>query len=154
VVCPGGNDADLDSVLWVPSGESIKDIDVLSRVEVIDSSFTVDLESVLATSQPQPHEYTERRLDLLHLDVDRTPPNIILTSILKNDSLVFGRATSLLSRKVDQSTTGRNDGSFIHDSVFVQGSNGGISLFRQLGSSETSTRTYLDVNTVEVESSL
>ena len=48
MICPRSNDSDLDPVLWVPTGKSIKDVDVFSRVEVIDSSFTVDLESVLA----------------------------------------------------------------------------------------------------------
>lgn len=48
VVCSRGNDSDLDSVLWVPTGISVKDVDVISCVEVIDSSFTVNLESVLA----------------------------------------------------------------------------------------------------------
>jgi hypothetical protein len=51
VVCSGGNDSDLDPVFWVPAGISVKDIDVLPGVEVINSSFTVDLESVLAAGQ-------------------------------------------------------------------------------------------------------
>lgn len=99
MVCPGGNDSDFDPVLWVPSGKSIKDVDVLSRVEVINCSFTVDLESVLTARQPPVPTATKG--DLLHLDVDGTPPDIILTSILKHDSLVFGRTTSLLSGEVD-----------------------------------------------------
>jgi hypothetical protein len=48
VVGPGSNDSDLDPVLGVPSGETIKDVNVFSGVEVIDSSFTVDLKGVLA----------------------------------------------------------------------------------------------------------
>jgi hypothetical protein len=58
-------------------------------------------------------------MNLLHLDVDGTPPDIILTSILVDDSLIFWRTTSLLSGEVDQSTTGGNDGSFIDDSIFI-----------------------------------
>ena len=48
VVGSRGDDSDLDPVLGVPSGESVKDVDVLSGVQVVDGSFTVDLESVLA----------------------------------------------------------------------------------------------------------
>jgi hypothetical protein len=48
VVSPGGNDSDLDPVLGVPTGETVKHVNVFSGVQVVDSSFTVDLESVLA----------------------------------------------------------------------------------------------------------
>lgn len=48
VVGSRGNDSDLDTVLGVPSGKSVKDIDIVPRVEVVDGSFTVDLKSVLA----------------------------------------------------------------------------------------------------------
>ena len=44
----------------------------------------------------------DRIPDLLHLDVDGTPPDIVFASILVNDSLVLWRTTSLLSGKVDQ----------------------------------------------------
>jgi len=67
-------------------------------------------------------------MNSLHLDVDGTPPDIILTSILVDDSLILWRTTSLLSREVDERSTGRNDGSFIDDSIFVEGSDRGVSL--------------------------
>jgi hypothetical protein len=136
VVCSGSNDSNLDPVLWVPTGETVKDVDVLSCVEVIDSSFTVDLESVLAvyvsTYPGAWYTVLGQRGNSLHLDVDGTPPDIVLTSILKDDSLVFWRTTGLLSGEVDQSTTGRDDGAFVDDGVFVKRSDGCVSLFRQL----------------------
>lgn len=48
VVGSGSNDSDLDSVLGIPAGETIEDIDIFSSIEVVDSSFSVDLESVFA----------------------------------------------------------------------------------------------------------
>ena len=72
-------------------------------------------------------------MNSLHLDVDGTPPDIILTSILVDDSLILLRTTSLLSGEVDKRTTGRNNGSFIDDSVFVEGSDRGVSLIISSG---------------------
>ena len=51
VVSPGGDDSDFDPVLGVPTGETVEHVNVFSGVQVVDSSFTVDLESVLATSR-------------------------------------------------------------------------------------------------------
>ena len=48
VVGSGSDDSDLDSVFWVPTRESVEDVDVFSRVQVVDGPFSVDLESVLA----------------------------------------------------------------------------------------------------------
>lgn len=48
VVGSGSNDSDLDSVFGIPAGETIEDIDIFSSIEVVDSSFSVDLESVFA----------------------------------------------------------------------------------------------------------
>lgn len=87
MVGSGSNDSNFDSVFWIPSSESVKDVDVFSGIQVVDGSFSVDLESVLATSQR--YLQTRRRSDSLHLDIDRTPPNLILASIFKDDSLVF-----------------------------------------------------------------
>lgn len=50
VVGSGSNDPDLDPVLGIPTGETVEDIDIFSGIEVVDSSFSVDLESVLARS--------------------------------------------------------------------------------------------------------
>lgn len=50
VVGSGSNNSDLDPVFGIPTGETVKDIDIFSGVEVVDSSFSVNLESVLARS--------------------------------------------------------------------------------------------------------
>ena len=49
MVGSGSNDSDFDPVFRVPSCESIKDVDVFSCIQIIDSSFSVDLKGVLAT---------------------------------------------------------------------------------------------------------
>jgi hypothetical protein len=43
----GADDANLDAVFGVPSSESIKDVNMVSSVQVIDGTFSVDLEGVL-----------------------------------------------------------------------------------------------------------
>jgi hypothetical protein len=48
MVSPGSDDSDLDPVLWVPTCETIKDVDVFTSVEVVDGTLSVDLESVFA----------------------------------------------------------------------------------------------------------
>ena len=48
VVGSGSDDSDLDSVFWVPTREAVEDVDVFPRVQVVDGTFSVDLESVLA----------------------------------------------------------------------------------------------------------
>ena len=42
------------------------------------------------------------RHTLVHLDVDGAPPNIVFARLFVDDTLVFGTATSFLSRKVDE----------------------------------------------------
>jgi len=49
VIGSTGDDSDLDPILWVPASEPVEDVDILPRVEVINSPFTVDLEGVLAS---------------------------------------------------------------------------------------------------------
>lgn len=87
------DDADLDPVARVPSSIAVKDIDELAGVEVVDRTLAVDLERVL-----------------VHLDVDRAPPDIILGGLLVHDTLVLGRTTGLLAGEVDQSTRRGDDG--------------------------------------------
>jgi hypothetical protein len=103
VVGSGSDNSDLDSVFWVPTRKTVKDVNVFSRVQVVDSTFSVDLEGVFARCQ-----YCRLTLllwiDSLHLDVDGTPPDVVLASIFVDDTLVFWRTTSLLSGEVDQST--------------------------------------------------
>jgi hypothetical protein len=111
VVCSAANYSNFDSVFRIPACKSIKDVDVISSVEVINSSLSVDFKSVL-----------------VHLDVDWSPPNVVFTSFFKDDSLVLGTSASLFTTEVDQSTTARNDGTFLFDGIFVEGCNRGISL--------------------------
>jgi hypothetical protein len=47
---------------------------------------------------------------LVHLDVNRTPPNVILGGLLVYDTLVLGGATRLFAGKVNQ-CAGRGDDS-------------------------------------------
>lgn len=82
------DDSDLDSVLGIPTGETVKDVDVFTGIQVIDGSFTVDLESVL-----------------VHGDVNTTrPPDVVLGGLLVDDSLVLGGSTCLLAGEVDEGT--------------------------------------------------
>lgn len=92
VVGTGANDADLDPVAGIPAGVTVKDVDKLAGVEVVDRTLTVDLERVL-----------------VHLDVDGTPPDVVLGGLFIDDTLVLGRTTSLLAGKVDQRTRRGND---------------------------------------------
>jgi hypothetical protein len=49
VISPRCDDSDLDPVLGVPSCESVKHVDIVSGVQVVDSSLSVDFESVLTS---------------------------------------------------------------------------------------------------------
>ena len=46
MVGSGTDDADLDAIFGIPAGETIKDIHEFARVEVVDSTFTIDFEGV------------------------------------------------------------------------------------------------------------
>ena len=65
---------------------------------------------------------------LIHLNVDSTPPDIVFRRLFENDTLVLGRTTSLLSGEVDQGSRVGNDGSFVLDSVFIELSDGSVTL--------------------------
>ena len=54
MVCSRADNADVDPVSLVPSCKAIDDVNAVSRVEIIDSSFTVDfpdLEDILLVSK-------------------------------------------------------------------------------------------------------
>lgn len=93
------------------ASEAIKDVDVLAGVQVVDGTLAVDLERVL-----------------VHLDVDGTPPDVVLARLLKDDTLVLGRATGLLPGEVDQGSRGGDDGAFVADGVFVELRDRGVAL--------------------------
>jgi hypothetical protein len=127
--------------------------DILPSVEVVDGTLSVDLEGVLAEGRrereeegrpsaaiPQSHDPAGRPFpfraqhcredqgDSLHLDVDGSPPDVVLGGLLENDSLVFGTAAGLLSREVDEGSGIRDDGSFVSDGILVESSDGSITL--------------------------
>lgn len=77
---------------------------------------------------------------LIHLDVDGTPPDVVLRGLFVNDTLILGRTTGLLAGKVDQSSRVGNDGTLVLDSVFVQLSDGGVALFQNEAISSVSER--------------
>lgn len=85
MVSPGADDADLDAVKRVVAGETVEDVDVLTRVQEVDGTLTVDLKSVL-----------------VHSNVDWAPPNVVLGGLLGHNTLVLGTAASLLATEVDQ----------------------------------------------------
>ena len=129
VVGSGSDDSDLDSVLRIPTGEAVKDVDVLTGVQVVDGSFTVDFKGVL-----------------VHGNVDTArPPDVVLRGLFVDDSLVLGRSTGLLAGEVDESTVGGDDGAFVHDGVLVQCGDGGVSLDVDLVHVETGLREVLDL---------
>jgi hypothetical protein len=111
VVGTRSDDADLDAVLGVPSGETVENVDVVARIEVVDRPLAVDLERVL-----------------VHLDVDSSPPDIVLRGLLVDDTLVLGRTAGLLAGEVDQSSRVGDDGSLVLDRIFVELSDGGVAL--------------------------
>lgn len=73
-------------------------------------------------------EYEGTELTLIELDVDGTPPDIVLAGFFVDDTLVLGTATGLLSGKVDESASGRDDGAFITDGIFVEQCYRGVAL--------------------------
>lgn len=109
VISPSTDDSNLDSILRVPliinkpseesggkynskrcstgstdPGKAIKNIDVFSRVEIIDSTLPINFKRML-----------------IHLDVYTSPPDMVLTSFLIHDSLILGRSSSFFTRKID-----------------------------------------------------
>lgn len=129
VVGSGSDDSNLDSVLGIPTCVSIKDVDVFSGIQVVDSSLSVNLEGVL-----------------IHGNVDAArPPNVVLGGLLVDNSLVLGGSTGLLSGEVDKSTVGGDDGAFVQDGVFVQSGDGSVSLDVDLVHVETGLREVFDL---------
>lgn len=111
VVGSCADDANLDAVLRLPTGEAVKDVDVLAGVEVVDGTLSIDLEGVL-----------------VHLDIDGSPPDVVLGGVLEDDSLVLWRSTSLLTGEVDQCAVAGNDSSLLGDRILVQCSNRSVAL--------------------------
>lgn len=98
-------------------------LDVVSGIQVVDSSLSVDFESVLVhldiDGSPlflhkvsiQPHQYIiHKHTKIIWLVGDTTKPDhtthpdIILARVFIYNTLIFRRSTSLLSGEIDQST--------------------------------------------------
>ena len=84
-------------------------------------------------------EISRNQHTLVHFNVYGTPPDIVLASFFKDDTLILWTTASLLTRKVDQSPRRGNDGAFVADGVLVE--QGGCSI-------------SLDLDAVHVESSM
>ena len=81
----------------------------------------------------------------VHLDVHRTPPDVILGGFLVNDTLIFGTSASLLAREVDKGARGRDDSTFVADSIFVEERDWGIALQVDLVHIKTSLGVEIEV---------
>jgi hypothetical protein len=130
VVSPGADNADLDAVSGIPSGIPIKDVDVIASVQIIDSTFTIDFKCML-----------------VHLNIDRAPPDIVLASFFVYNSLVLGASSSLLSREVDECTSGRDDSALVANSILIKESYWCIALDLDPIHVKTSLREILQMTT-------
>lgn len=84
-------------------------------------------------------------LTFVHLNVDGTPPNIVLGGLFKDDTLVLGGSTSLLAGEVDEGTSAGNDGTFIPNGIFVELGYRSIPSDVDLGHVETGLGEVLDL---------
>lgn len=75
----------------------------------------------------------------VQLNVNRTPPDVVLGGLFVYDTLVLWAATGLLARKVDQRTIGRDDSPLIANGILVQLCDRGVAL---------------DLNAIHVEAGL
>ena len=110
VVSTGTDNTDLDSVLGVPAGVSINNVDSLSGIQVVNSTLSVNLPRVLGK-----------------LLVDRSPPNVVDRGGLVDNTLVLGGATSLLAGGGNKSTSG-GDGRarLVNEGILVELSGRGV----------------------------
>lgn len=97
MICPRGDNPDLNPVFRVPTRKPVENIDVLPRIEVINCPLAVDLEGVFTDPISSGQGPTDDAKDSLHLDVHRSPPDLILARLLEHNPLVLWGPTSLLS---------------------------------------------------------
>jgi hypothetical protein len=67
-----------------------------------------------------PRQGERKRHTFIKLDIDRTPPDIVLGGLFVDDTLVLGAAAGLLAREIDQGACGRYDGALVADGVLVK----------------------------------
>lgn len=97
-------------VLGVPTSKSIEDVETLTGVEVVDSTLMVNQEGMLG-----------------HLGVDGSPPDILGGGLLINNTLIPGRASSLLSGGGNKGTGGRDRGTgLVAEGILVELGNGSV----------------------------
>lgn len=65
---------------------------------------------------------------LLHLDIHRSPPDMIPAGLLIHDPLVLRTTTRLLPREIDQGTGRGDDSTLVEDGFFIEGCDGCVSL--------------------------
>ena len=133
------NNSDFDPVLGVPlqcsirdfvsqnrwrgkayTGVTIENIHVIPCIQVIYSTFTVDLKSVWSSVRVI-QLYVKREIHaFVHLDIHRAPPDVILRSFLVDNTLILGTPAGLLTGEVDKGTRGRDDSTLVADSILVE----------------------------------
>jgi hypothetical protein len=105
VIRPRTDNPDLDSILWVPPGESVETIEALSRVKVIASALPV-----------------YRKCAEIERDVDGPPPNLVLRRALFHNAFVFGRTPGLDARVgYERAVLGNMGILLVEDSMLVEG---------------------------------
>lgn len=67
-------------------------------------------------------------LTLIHLDIDRPPPNLVSGRLLVDNTLVLGTTSSLFAGEVDECTGGRDNGTLIANGILVELRNRRIAL--------------------------
>ena len=81
----------------------------------------------------------------VHLDIHRAPPDVVLGGFLVDDTLILGTSAGLLAREVDEGTRGRDDGTFVADSIFVEERDWGVALQIDLIHVETGLRVEIEL---------
>ena len=79
------DDADLETILCIPSGEAIETVKTLMRVEVVLRPLAIDIKGMR-----------------IQRDVHSPPPNVILRDGILDDALILRRAAGLQAGVCDE----------------------------------------------------
>ena len=110
VVRASADDADLDAVVGIPSGEGVDDVNLLAGIEIVFGTLAVDLEGVLTD---------------VHVDI--APPDVICGGGVFGDSFIAGRTASFFTGVGNERTESRKaSGWFVADCVHVKPRSGRI----------------------------